>query len=627
MNIKNRYLKIILKAITIVVLMIFNHSISCAKNIDTVIIASENKNYSDYLLHKNEIGFVQNNTNSTLQNIINSNFEPINQLNQKYTGNYWVKISVKNINPQNNNWVLLQGDPHVGNLKIYELSPDGKLVLKTQGGFEIPFELRKYYTNSIATSIHLPYNKCKTFYLNYNSTNPFSFKIAFQSEQFFSKYTISEYFILGIYYGIILVMALYNLSIFMSVRDKVYLYYVLYAVSTLVFNTSNDTMGFQFIWPNNPIINNSIYVISNLLFVVSIYLYSSSFLNLNRSYKKQNLYIVIAIIFYVIFVLLDQFIFHTNWFLFVVIIPFSIIFGTAIYVYKNGYSPARYFIAGFSGLFIGLITFILMEKSVINSNVITVYAFNLGLLIEVFFFSRAIGDRFRFLKIEKEKTDQLIIEKLKENETLKDKLNKELENAVQQRTSELNLAKNELEKAYHEIKRINELLQEDNETLKEDNHQLQYDVQELAKARVMLKGINFEEFCQIYPTDESCLEFLADLKWKNGYKCSKCENQKFSEGKAPFSRRCSKCNYEESALLNTIFSRVKFPLTKAFYMLFLYISSKEKLTSTNLSNILKLRQKTCWSFLQKIKEHLDSYKTDGKKLEKWTECILDPEKK
>jgi hypothetical protein len=326
--------------------------------------------------------------------------------------------------------------------------------------------------------------------------------------------------------------------------------------------------------------------------------------------------IVISVCIYTFQFFVEYSLLRTNTFYVTLLFPFILIYISAIFIYKQGYKPARFFIAGFSALLLGLLFFVLMGRGIVPSEVYTVYSFNMGLLVEVFFFSRGIGDRFRFLKIEKENSDKRIIEQLTENQRLKDEINLELEAKVKIRTSELAQAKGELEQAYEKIKQMNSLL-------KEDNQKLQYDVKELARARLMLRGVKFEEFCNIYPTDDACHKFLAEMKWRKGYSCGKCKNTKYSEGKTLYSRRCSKCNYEESAVLNTIFSRVKFPLSKAFYILFLYVSSKEKLTSTRISQILKLRQKTCWSFLQKIKEASEARKNSNKTIDKWTDLILE----
>jgi hypothetical protein len=584
---------------------------------DTLIIRNPNTSYFEYHIDKNYLGVYQDETNSlNINNISDFKFSQLSSLEKKYKGTYWVKVTIKNESLSEIRWMIFQGDPHVGKFELYVPDREGHYFLFNKGGSNIPFNTRKYMSNSIVSELPVDRGEVKTFYLRYQSNVDFAYKLIVQTSNYYTYYSLTEYFFLGLYYGIILIMAIYNFSIYLSVRNRVYLFYVLYVLSVVIFNTGNDTMGFQFLWPHIPMLNYYVYYFSHLFLLAGIFFYSNSFLNLRERVPVFYNIILVSIFLYIIQFILEYYFFETSVFYYTLILPFILICIAAIKIFNQGYKPARFFIAGFSAVLIGLLFFTLMGRGIVTSNIYTVYAFNLGLLVEVFFFSRALGDRFRFLKMEKENSDKQIIQHLKENERLKDEINKELESKVQDRTLELTNAKGELEKAYDEIKRMNKLL-------KEDNEQLQYDVKQLARSRVMLRGVKFEEFCKIYPTEDACHKFLAEMKWRTGFSCVKCKNTKYSEGKSPYARRCTKCNYEESAVLFTIFSRVKFPLTKAFYMLFLYTSSKEKLTSTHLSRILKLRQKTCWSFLQKVKENTEAQKAANKPIDKWMDVILD----
>jgi transcription initiation factor IIE alpha subunit len=169
-----------------------------------------------------------------------------------------------------------------------------------------------------------------------------------------------------------------------------------------------------------------------------------------------------------------------------------------------------------------------------------------------------------------------------------------------------------------EIERINQLLYVENDELKGN-------IKTLTRARVMHKEIDIEEFRQIFPSPDECFKYLMDLKWKTGFKCRKCGNTKSSEGKDALAFRCTKCRYEESPTTNTVFHKVKFPINKAFEILFLVYSNKWKITSTELSDILKLRQKTCWAFMKKLESASEIWQAiPGNKKEKmdWDTLIL-----
>src|SRR2546428_12326513 len=110
----------------------------------------------------------------------------------------------------------------------------------------------------------------------------------------------------------------------------------------------------------------------------------------------------------------------------------------------------------------------------------------------------------------------------------------------------------------------------------------------------MFKGLNIINFPEKFSTDENCYEYLANIKWENGYNCAKCGNEKYFAGKQPFARCCTRCKYDESPTAHTLFHKVKFSMKSAFYIVFLVVTGKKGISSYELERKLSLRQKTCW---------------------------------
>lgn len=114
------------------------------------------------------------------------------------------------------------------------------------------------------------------------------------------------------------------------------------------------------------------------------------------------------------------------------------------------------------------------------------------------------------------------------------------------------------------------------------------------------KELSEEQLSELFQSDEKCLEFLAEVKWENGFKCRKCGNTNYCPGKSQHSRRCTKCKREESATAGTIFHNCKFPLHKAFYIAYNVCKGKEEVSTYEFARRLSLRQMTCWNFKTKI---------------------------
>lgn len=128
------------------------------------------------------------------------------------------------------------------------------------------------------------------------------------------------------------------------------------------------------------------------------------------------------------------------------------------------------------------------------------------------------------------------------------------------------------------------------------------------------KSLSIFEFQERFPDDESCYKHLCDLKWSDGYQCKKCGNKKYCKGKNEFDRQCTVCRYCESPTAGTLFHRLRFPIIKAFWIIYYLSTSKKGMASTELSRKLELRQKTCWLFKQKVMKAMqssDQYPLDG----------------
>lgn len=128
------------------------------------------------------------------------------------------------------------------------------------------------------------------------------------------------------------------------------------------------------------------------------------------------------------------------------------------------------------------------------------------------------------------------------------------------------------------------------------------------KYTFQFSGVNSIHFYHRFKTDGDCLEYLAWLKWEQGYFCKRCKNDLYCIGKRPLNRRCTKCRYDESPTAGTMFDKVKFSLLIAFHIVFKISTKKKGMSSMELSQEFELRQPTCWAFKWKIQQAMQSSK-------------------
>jgi len=127
------------------------------------------------------------------------------------------------------------------------------------------------------------------------------------------------------------------------------------------------------------------------------------------------------------------------------------------------------------------------------------------------------------------------------------------------------------------------------------------------KSREKFTGVNSIKFNSFFQNDDDCYRYLSEIKWSSeNYHCRRCGHTKFGKGKKPYSRRCAKCNYDESPTAGTMFDKCKFSLLIAFHIAFKISTKKKGMSSEELSKEFEQRQKTCWEFKWKLQQAMQS---------------------
>ena len=125
--------------------------------------------------------------------------------------------------------------------------------------------------------------------------------------------------------------------------------------------------------------------------------------------------------------------------------------------------------------------------------------------------------------------------------------------------------------------------------------------------RYQFRGVNSLRFYQHFVSEEACYEYLSGIKWEGGqYVCKKCGNTHYCKGRLPYSRRCTRCKYDESPTAGTMFDKCKFSILLALHIAFKISTKKKGMSSEELSEEYELRQKTCWEFKWKIQQAMQS---------------------
>ncbi len=564
-------------------------------------------------------------TPTTVQNLAKAK----SNLNIEDTGvTHWICMTVNKTN--NEKWFLEFLDAHTNSIQVFRYKNDSLIKKWEPMGMDYAFSKKNYQYKNFLFPIQQSDNGSSTFLIRVRSTSKTSFVFKFRSDTDLISDAKNEYYFLGVFYGIILITIITNLILFLFLLERVYLYYVLYLISCSLLFLSEDTLGFEYLWPSFPLVNKFINTYSPMLVLFSFYLYTNRFLRLGSYFPTAKKYFFGIIMLCAIYFLVKMTTTNSPADYRFYILPFITLYGAGIYLWKMGARGARYFVVAHSFVIVGIVFLIFRKAGIQMLNTpFTFFSLNVGFVIQIAILSYALGERIHEFKILRIKAQEKLLQQLKsrqeaqrklvaqleENQQLKDQLNNELEREVQKRSQKIidqNViiaAQNEeLQKANEKLLDQGDKISKLNEKLDLDNWALKGNIKSITEARILSKGVDYLEFSKLYPDQDACLKFLSEKKWPDEYLCRRCDNTNHCAGRTPFSRRCTKCRYEESATAFTLLHKCKIPLDKAFYAIFLIFSSRGKITSVSMAEKLKIRQSTCWSFMQKVNEAIRAKK-------------------
>jgi two-component system, sensor histidine kinase LadS len=549
--------------------------------------------------------------------------------NQHTESTYWIRIRIMGNTASSKKWILEFFDQTTDYIEAYIPANNG-LYSKITMGETLPFRSRKFRHKNFEIELPNKTNEALEYYFKVKSANHVNIIIALRSYEKFIHYALNEYLLFGFFYGMILVVSIYNILMYFAIREREYLVYILYLLSVGVFTSCADGVAFQYLWPNHPEWNNAAYGVALYSVILWSMVFAKMFLHtseypvvnkiINYTIAIRTLIFIIAFFFY-------QQLFEYRWIEFM---PLSVALFSGMYVYKRGFKAARFFALAYCLLFIAFIVKIAinLDLGFIPGTIVTHYSITISFWCEMILLSFALTDKVRILKDSRNKALQEVILEHEENQLLREKVNRELETEVKKRTEEISQQKLVIEQHIDELKIANKKLSEQamkitkmNTLLDVENYKLQKNIKEEVLARIGKKNMAYNEFKEIFPDELTCLRYL-DKKWENGYACRKCQNEKHLPGKNKFDKRCSRCGYSESPTAFTIFQGLKFPIEKAFYILHLVISNRDDLTIDDISATLGLRRNTCWAFKDKVTKIIKAQKHKKKDVADWDALIF-----
>ena len=362
----------------------------------------------------------------------------------------WLKFITKNQSHKFGSWVLSVWG--FSDITVYVQDSTGKVEVLRSGIF-LP-ESQKQLRGQIheSNAFHLLSGESKTIYIKAFAPVAIKIQEVYSIYDWYRYYAQLNYVHLsqGVFHGLLIMMLIYNLSLFFVSRRKSYLYYVLYILSIVIFLSTLFQYIRNLFMPENPEIA-ILFGFSIQFTFIFYYLLMGEFIDSKTNYPKLDRTLKILIRLFLVFSVIIIIFRFFDYFWYALLSLLFIISNTLFIFFLNmkvlikGARIARIFSLGsfflFSGTFFTTVGVLLGY----NNNFLIVI-FELGILTQAIVYTFGLGHKYRINEKEIEKAKDKLIIQLKENDLLQTKVTRELEQKVQERTHEINQKKAEIEK-------------------------------------------------------------------------------------------------------------------------------------------------------------------------------------
>ncbi|MFJ3484614.1 7TM diverse intracellular signaling domain-containing protein [Pseudomonas sp. NPDC090202] len=326
-------------------------------------------------------------------------------LNAGYSrSTFWLKVSLT-YRPRDPtasaDWLLELAYPPMDHVDLYLSSDDTPPSLTWQTGDMLPFSSRQIKQNNYLFDLNLRPHESKTAYLRVSSHGSLQAPLNLWSAHAYIEEQPSRLYVLGMIYGVLAVMLVYNLFIYLSVRDTSYLYYILYITCFGLYQVSVNGAGIEYLWPDNPWWANT----STTFLIAAAILFAGQFARKFLQTPKLGCWVDVPLLLLmgcaaVIMglALATDYGVALRLVTGLVLLFTPVILLIGIVAWARGRRVARYFVFAWGAFLIGGVINATMLLGHLPNNFWTMYASQIGSVVEVALLSLALADRINTMR-------------------------------------------------------------------------------------------------------------------------------------------------------------------------------------------------------------------------------------
>jgi len=364
----------------------------------------------------------------------------------------WLRLDIKN-NQKNSALGIEIVNPQLDEIHFYE--PNGTSYSQLKTGDNLPFSQRLVNHQHFVFPILLQKGTSAVYYLRLYSEEQMSIPVYVGTRESITDNHYTGDLFTGLYLGIMFVMFFYNLFIYFSVKDRSYLYYVMYILGIALAQASLQGFTFKYVIAEWPVLNKMLVVLFSTISGIGAISFARHFLQLPARLPFVNKVLYVFATLYALALLVFLAGFHIISYN---VLDFSALLVSCYALYFSiklslqGIRSAQFFLLAWSFFMVGLLVYVARNLGLLPYTFFTDHVLMIASAVEAILLSIALADRINTLKKEKEISQAEALQISLENERLVREQNLVLEQKVAERTSELQQTNGELNLTLTELK-------------------------------------------------------------------------------------------------------------------------------------------------------------------------------
>ncbi len=333
------------------------------------------------------------------------------------TSSYWIKIDYEyqtDLVLDHKRYAIEIFYPLLDNIEVYHRDRFGTYQVSRRGDTQ-PFYYRTpLYRNYIIKFDAKP-NQAETVYIKLQTRGAMRASLRILSDDHLLEHVSHIELLYGLGFGMLLMMVVYNLFLFFSLRESVYLNYVCYTLAFLILQLSLTGYAYEYLWPSSVWLANYATSIWGSIFIFMSLMFMRSILQININMPKFDKVLKVILSAVAVGVVLC---FVVDYGITIRVlsamggIVATLLITVGIIGLKYKIRAARYYVLGSGVLWLGILVYLLMAKGYIPNNFWTENGILLTAIFELLIFSFALADRINHERQQKEQIQKESLEYL-----------------------------------------------------------------------------------------------------------------------------------------------------------------------------------------------------------------------